>query len=412
MAAALLVAGAGLMPMTSCEQFDDSELKQQITDINDRLTALETEMDTQLAALQAIVDGKTTILSCLLDEETGMYGVTYMDRTMLNGKIMINTDSEEVDKIFVGCAGGIDFKAHFAYDSGEVVAPASDMQILKIELKGLNGGHSGVDIHLGRANANLLMFRFLKFMTEGYDARLCSVCGGDARNAIPREAIAYIAVNRMDTEAVVAEAEQYQTLYRNEYSGIEDGICLNATVVENSMPMLSFSLQKRLVNAVVATPDGVERMMPGMTGIVETSSCLSIVESKEGDISVQILVRSVSASRKYNRISVLGSLYSLADAEVEIFGDYPGWMLSQSSPLLKIAKECYSKRFGNEPETKIMHAGLECGIFSSVYPGVDIISIGPDLSFPHSPDERVDSASVEKFWAFLCDILAGIPDKA
>ena len=347
-----------------------------------------------------------------VDEETGMYGVTYMDRTMLNGKIMINTDSEEVDKIFVGCAGGIDFKAHFAYDSGEVVAPASDMQILKIELKGLNGGHSGVDIHLGRANANLLMFRFLKFMTEGYDARLCSVCGGDARNAIPREAIAYIAVNRMDTEAVVAEAEQYQTLYRNEYSGIEDGICLNATVVENSMPMLPFSLQKRLVNAVVATPDGVERMMPGMTGIVETSSCLSIVESKEGDISVQILVRSVSASRKYNRISVLGSLYSLADAEVEIFGDYPGWMLSQSSPLLKIAKECYSKRFGNEPETKIMHAGLECGIFSSVYPGVDIISIGPDLSFPHSPDERVDIASVEKFWAFLCDILAGIPDKA
>ena len=347
-----------------------------------------------------------------VDEETGMYGVTYMDRGMLSGRIMINTDSEESDKIFVGCAGGIDFKAHFTFDENEAVSPASDMQILKIEIKGLNGGHSGVDIHLGRANANILMFRFLKFLSEGYGARLCSVNGGNARNAIPREAVAFVAAYPEDTEAIISEAGQYASLYRSEYAGIDDNISLTVDVAAlQDAKLMPMPLQEKLINAVMATPDGVERMMPGMDGIVETSSCLSVIESKKGDVSVQVLVRSVSASRKYNRISVLGSLYSLAGAEVEIFGDYPGWMLPQSSPVLKIAKECYCRRFGNMPETKVMHAGLECGIFSTVYPGVDIISIGPDLFNPHSPDERVDIASVGKFWAFMCDILARIPEK-
>lgn len=380
-------------------------------------TTLGADNGIGLAAILAVLDSENLPhpdIEALftVDEETGMYGVTYMDRSMLEGKIMINTDSEEVDKIFVGCAGGIDFKAHFLYDENDAATLPPDMQILKIEIKGLNGGHSGVDIHYGRANANLLMFRFLKFLSEGYGVRICSVKGGDARNAIPREAVAYVAVYAADIEIITEEAGQYQTLYRNEYAGIDDAVCLTAGVADmEDAGMLPTAVQEKLINAVVATSDGVERMMPQMPNIVETSSCLSIIESKKGDVSVQVLVRSVSASRKYNRISVLGSLYSLAGAEVEIFGDYPGWMLPQSSPLLKVAKECYYERFGLIPETKIMHAGLECGIFSSVYPGVDIISIGPDLLFPHSPDEKVNIASVEKFWTFLCDILSEIPEK-
>lgn len=402
-----------------CHDFKTDSIKLKIENgwVTADGTTLGADNGIGMAAILAVLDSETLPhpdLEALftVDEETGMYGVTYMDREMLNGKIMINTDSEEADKIFVGCAGGIDFKANFRYDKCDTAAPTRNMQILKIEIKGLKGGHSGVDIHMGRANANLLMFRFLKFISEGYGARLCSVHGGDARNAIPREATAFVAVDAADLEQITAEAEQYRTLYCNEYTGIETDINLSASIAGNEGYLLiPLSVQDRLINAVVATPDGVERMMPGMEGVVETSSCLSIIDSMDGEVTVQILVRSVTASRKYNRVSALGSLYSLADADVELFGDYPGWMLSQSSPLLKIAKECYCKRFGTEPETEIMHAGLECGIFSSVYPGVDIISIGPDLSYPHSPDEKVDIASVGKFWTILCDILSDIPER-
>lgn len=403
-----------------CHDFKKDPLRLEIEDgfVTADGTTLGADNGIGMAAILAILDSSDIShpdIEALftVDEETGMFGVTYMDRGMLKGTVMINTDSEESDKIFVGCAGGIDFKAHFPYDENKTSIPPSDMRIMKIELKGLNGGHSGVDIHMGRANANLLMFRFLKFISEGYGARICSVRGGNARNAIPREAVAYVAAYAADVDVIAEEAAQYQALYRNEYAGIDDVVCLTAGVVAGDVAfrMLPVELQEKLVNAVVATPDGVERMMPQMPQIVETSSCLSIIDCNNGEATIQILVRSVSASRKYNRISVLGSLYSLAGAEIEVFGDYPGWMLPQSSPLLQTAKECYYKRFGVVPETKVMHAGLECGIFSSIYPGVDIISIGPDLLYPHSPDEKVNIASVAKFWTLLCDILVEIPEE-
>ncbi len=341
------------------------------------------------------------------DEETGMYGALGLQPDLLQAEILLNTDSEQEGELYMSCAGGIDLAASFKYKD-EPYIPENEVA-LKIIISGLKGGHSGVDIHLGRANANKLLFRFLKYAVQEYDARLAWVSGGNLRNAIPREAEAIITIPAEYKSDFLDEVTDFEALYIHEYGLIEDDLALTAE--ETGLPdfLIPEPIQDDLINAVVGCRNGVARMIPGVPEVVETSSNLAIVRSSEGSIEVLILIRSSSESMKQALVSSLESVFLLAGAKVETSGDYPGWEPNLNSPVLKVAKDVHKKVLGFDPEVKIMHAGLECGIIGAAYPNLDMISFGPTIKYPHSPDERVNIASVEHFWNFLTNLVENIP---
>lgn len=341
------------------------------------------------------------------DEETGMYGALGLQPDLLQAEILLNTDSEQEGELYMSCAGGIDLAASFKYKD-EPYIPENEIA-LKIVISGLKGGHSGVDIHLGRANANKLLFRFLKHAVQEYDARLAWVSGGNLRNAIPREAEAVVTIPAEYKSDFLDEVADFEALYIHEYGLIEDDLTLTAE--ETGLPdfLIPEPIQDDLINAVVGCRNGVARMIPGVPGVVETSSNLAIVRSSEGSIEILILIRSSSESMKQALVSSLESVFLLAGAKVETSGDYPGWKPNLNSPVLKVAKDIHKKVLGFDPEVKIMHAGLECGIIGAAYPNLDMISFGPTIKFPHSPDERVNIASVEHFWNFLTNLIENIP---
>ena len=341
------------------------------------------------------------------DEETGMYGALGLQPDLLQAEILLNTDSEQEGELYMSCAGGIDLAASFKYKD-EPYIPENEIA-LKIVISGLKGGHSGVDIHLGRANANKLLFRFLKHAVQEYDARLAWVSGGNLRNAIPREAEAVVTIPAEYKSDFLDGVADFEALYIHEYGLIEDDLTLTAE--ETGLPdfLIPEPIQDDLINAVVGCRNGVARMIPGVPGVVETSSNLAIVRSSEGSIEILILIRSSSESMKQALVSSLESVFLLAGAKVETSGDYPGWEPNLNSPVLKVAKDIHKKVLGFDPEVKIMHAGLECGIIGAAYPNLDMISFGPTIKFPHSPDERVNIASVEHFWNFLTNLIENIP---
>lgn len=341
------------------------------------------------------------------DEETGMYGALGLQPDLLQAEILLNIDSEQEGELYMSCAGGIDLAASFKYKD-EPYIPENEIA-LKIVISGLKGGHSGVDIHLGRANANKLLFRFLKHAVQEYDARLAWVSGGNLRNAIPREAEAVVTIPAEYKSDFLDEVADFEALYIHEYGLIEDDLTLTAE--ETGLPdfLIPEPIQDDLINAVVGCRNGVARMIPGVPEVVETSSNLAIVRSSEGSIEILILIRSSSESMKQALVSSLESVFLLAGAKVETSGDYPGWEPNLNSPVLKVAKDIHKKVLGFDPEVKIMHAGLECGIIGAAYPNLDMISFGPTIKFPHSPDERVNIASVEHFWNFLTNLIENIP---
>ncbi|MDR1557727.1 MAG: aminoacyl-histidine dipeptidase [Tannerellaceae bacterium] len=334
-----------------------------------------------------------------VDEEVGMEGAFGLKPGFLKGRTLINCDSEEEGQLFAGCAGGTDLNISFQYKDDTYI-PEGDVAV-KLSLIGLKGGHSGVDIHLGRANANKLMFRFLKEMVAGYGIRLSSVEGGTMRNAIPREAFAVITFPEDNADILWEMVSDYQELYRTEYVGIEDAIQFTAEKVELPATLIPEEVQDDLINAIEGCQNGVISMLHDFPGTVESSSNLAIVRSSEGLIEVKILARSSSESRKTSVCSSLESIFSLAGAKVEYGGAYNGWNPDIHSPILQIMQQIYQERYQKKPEVKVIHAGLECGIIQGIYPDMDMISIGPDLQYPHSPDERVHIASVGKVWDFI-----------
>jgi dipeptidase D len=342
-----------------------------------------------------------------VDEEVGMDGANGLKPGFVQGEILLNCDSEEEGKLFVGCAGGADLNISFQYRKG---APLIDGDVaVSLFLSGLKGGHSGVDIHLGRANANKLMFRFLKEAVRSYGARLASISGGSLRNAIPREAKAVVTLPKDNVETLWELVADYQDLYRAEYAGIEDGIRFTAGMAEAPYILIPEEIQDDLINSVEACRDGVATMLHDFPGIVESSSNLAVVESSEGLIEIKILVRSSSESRKTALLSSLESVFSLAGARVEYGGAYNGWQPDAGSPILEVMEKVYGEMYGKKPGVTVMHAGLECGIIQGVYPGMDMISFGPDLKHPHSPDEAVSISSVSRVWEYLKSTLANIP---
>ncbi len=334
-----------------------------------------------------------------VDEEVGMDGAFGLKPGFLKAEILINCDSEKEGELFVGCAGGADLNISFQYKDDKYI-PEGDVAV-KISLTGLKGGHSGVDIHLGRANANKLMFRFLKEAVADYGVRLSSVDGGSLRNAIPREAFAVVTLPEGETDNFWELISDYQDLYREEYAGIENNITFTAEKVEMPETLIPTEIQDDLINAVEGCQNGVISMLSDFPGTVESSSNLAIVKSVEGLIEVKILVRSSSESRKASVCSSLESVFALAGAKVEEGGAYNGWQPDINSTILNLMEKTYQELYGKKPSVKVMHAGLECGIIQGAYPDMDMISIGPDLEFPHSPDERIKISTVGEVWDFI-----------
>lgn len=376
-------------------------------------TTLGADNGIGVAAAMAILESKNIPhpdieMFITVDEETGMHGAFGLQPDFLRGQILINMDSEDEGELYVGCAGGID--ANIEYQYSEVVIPAGDVA-LKISLTGLNGGHSGVDIHLQRANANKLIFRLLKEAVSDYEARLASIEGGSLRNAIPREAFAVVTVPKEGVEDIQDLVESYETLFKEEYRGVEDNIILKVDITDLPSGLIPEEIQDDLINGVIACPNGVFRVIPELPSVVETSNNLAIVKSDGKKIECKCLIRSSVESRKQELASMVVSTFALAGARVELSGDYPGWKPNLQSPILKEMTKVYEARYGKTPKIMIIHAGLECGILGMNYPKMDMISFGPTIRYPHSPDEKVHIESVQKFWDFLLATLENIPVK-
>ncbi len=343
------------------------------------------------------------------DEETGMYGASGLKPGFVDGDILINTDSEDEGELFVGCAGGVNLLATFRYKDIEEI-PEGDIAI-KLSLVGLKGGHSGVDIHLGRYNANKLLFRFLKTAVAGYEARLSWVSGGTLRNAIPREAFAIVTIPNQLKEEFLELVAEFESIFKSENGDTEPDLSFKAEEIALPLTLMPEEIQDDLINAIVGVRNGVARMNNSMPGVVESSSNLAIVETSSGEATVQILIRGSLESLKEALASSLESVFLLAGAKVEFNGSYPGWQPNLNSPILKTMKSVYLNLYGNEPKINVIHAGLECGIIGAAYPQMDMISFGPTLRFPHSPDEKVNIPSVAKYWDYLVAVLENIPVK-
>jgi dipeptidase D len=342
------------------------------------------------------------------DEETGMTGAFGLKPNWLKGDILLNMDSEEEGELYVGCAGGVNADIEFEYD--QIVVPEG-VKALKLVVSGLKGGHSGLDINLGRGNANKMIVRFLKYATRELDIRLAEVSGGGMRNAIPRESSAVIVVPDENLKSLQEAVLRYESIFKLELGAVEP--ILSFTLVEVDMPksLIEERIQDDLIDSICACPNGVIRMSDGMAGMVETSTNLSTVKSADGVVAVKCLLRSSVDSAKQDLIEMVDSVFALGGAMVSFAGDYPGWKPNMDSQILAEMKSIYEAKFGRVPAVLGIHAGLECGILGGVYPNWDMISFGPTMRSPHSPDERVNIPSVAKFWDFLVEILKHTPVK-
>ncbi|MGQ9621349.1 MAG: aminoacyl-histidine dipeptidase [Bacteroidales bacterium] len=343
-----------------------------------------------------------------IDEETGMTGANGLEPGLLNGAILLNLDSEVEGEFCVGCAGGVNVNAKRNYI--EEKTPAG-LIAYKVIVKDLKGGHSGVDIALGRANSIKLMFRFLMQAEADFGVHVAQVEGGDLRNAIPREAYAITLISEIKRYEFEAFVRNYESMYRNEFAETEPNLSFSCENVPVPPKVMNADDQYKIIRAVFVCPNGVQRMSQSMKGLVETSNNLAIVRCKEGRFEAFNLTRSSVDSAKESTAWKVAASFHLINAEVVLEGSYPGWKPDMNSSILKTMVKVYSSRYGKEPEVKAIHAGLECGIIGGVYPGLDMISLGPTIKFPHSPDEKVYIPSVAKFYEFLCETLKEIPVK-
>lgn len=338
-----------------------------------------------------------------VDEEVGMKGVREMKPAWLNGKILFNLDTEREGDLMVGCAGAVDITASFRYKL-ETGVPDGDVAVL-LSLKGLKGGHSGMDIQLGRGNACKLMVRFLKHIVVNFEARLAYIHGGGVRNAIPREAEAVITVPSEVVDELLDEVNYYADLFRYELRGVDEDVIFTAVVTNEPENILPEVVQDDILNSLEAAHDGVLRFSPDVPDVVETSSNLATIEMTNsgdaGECRVCIMVRSMNEEMKRALASRLQSAFIMGGARVDFSAAYPGWELPANSSLLKRMLGLYRELFGTEAHVNSVHCGLECGIIHEQYPDIQIISFGPTIHHPHSPEESVEIPSIEKFWRLL-----------
>lgn len=343
-------------------------------------------------------------------EETGMDGANGLKPGVLNGEILINTDSEDEGELYVGCAGGEDVNVTFNYEEEETPYGVVG---LELSITGMKGGHSGIDIPLQRGNAIKAFFRILNAAYREHGVRLSRIDGGSLRNAIPREAFGVLVVDEAKTADFVAQAYEIGQIIKTELAVTEPDMKIEVKETELPLSIIDEKTQRNLTSAVLAVPNGVIRMSDSMKGLVETSTNLALVksDSDEKKIIAACLIRSSVDSAKNDLAERMQAVFELAGAEVNFSGNYPGWKPNMDSPILKTMQEVYNKKFEKVPEIKAIHAGLECGILGGTYPNWDMISFGPTIRFPHSPDEKVNIETVKKFWEFLVATLENIPEK-
>lgn len=341
-----------------------------------------------------------------IDEETGMTGAMGLEGGVLQGDILLNLDTEEDDEIDIGCAGGIDVTATRAYIEEEAVNDAAGCLI---SVKNLQGGHSGMDIHRGLGNANNIMNRILYSATEKHNIQLSEIDGGSLRNAIPRESFAKIAVGNTVKTDFETSFNNLANLIRAELSVTEPGLSITLEWIDAPNKIMERATQEKLLRAIYTAHNGVYAMSAAIPDLVETSNNIARVVVKEGTIRIGCLTRSSVNSAKLDLANALKCAFELADCEVTMDGDYPGWNPNPDSAILKVLKRKYESLFGEKPKVVACHAGLECGILGQNYPDMDMISFGPTIHGAHSPDERVNIASVQKFWKYVLEILKDIP---
>lgn len=376
-------------------------------------TTLGADNGIGVATIMAILASSTIVHPAIealftIDEETGMTGAKELDPSNLSGTILLNLDTEEDDELTIGCAGGIDTNSIYSYKQQPV---AKDRLAYLVTIKGLLGGHSGMDIHKGRGNANKLMNRLFYAGLKVLDLQLSTVDGGSLRNAIPRESKAVVSVPVTQKKAFLAFVIDFSKLLKEEYQSIE--AAMNISAEETELP--EYGLDKgdfvKIVNAVYALPNGVFRMSPDIEDLVEASSNLARVIIKGGEFVTQSLQRSSVESTKDDVANAVGAALENMGCDVSRSGDYPGWKPNADSDILRLMASLYKTTFNEEPNVNACHAGLECGILGAHLPGMDMISFGPTIHGAHSPDESVKISSVQKYWGYLLKVLQEIPVK-
>lgn len=378
-----------------------------------RGTTLGADNGMGVAAIMAVMEDKTLRhgpVEALItaDEETGMFGANALPSGELNGDILLNLDSETWGKFVIGSAGGIDITATLDYQEADT---DPDDAAVKVTVKGLRGGHSGLEIHEGRGNANKLLVRLVREAVEECEARLACWQGGNMRNAIPFKAEAVLTLPKENVDALKELAADWQDDFQDEFKGIESGIEVVCEEVETPQKEVPVEIQDNLINAIYACHDGVVRMIPSYPTVVETSSNLAIISIADGKAVLKILARSSREDMKDYIVKTLESCFSMAGMKVVTSGSYCGWDPNPDSEILNLLLREYKTLFGEEAVTQADHAGLECSIILGKYPHIDVVSMGPTMKSPHTTTERVLIATIEPFWTLLKKTLEDIPQK-
>lgn len=337
-----------------------------------------------------------------VDEETGMTGALGLQGGLLHAGILLNLDTEDDRELTIGCAGGIDITA-----TGKYLAEPSlqGVDTFTVSVKGLTGGHSGMDIHKGRGNSNKLMNRLLVKLHETTGARIHSIDGGGLRNAIPRESVSIVSVETAKSGLLVKTIREMEAVLRDEYRVTDPSLSLMAEPAATPETVLPVSFQQKLLKAVYACPNGIYRMSPDIVGLVQTSNNIARIQVQQGEFSILCLTRSAVDTEKMDLASSIRSSFELIDATVTYGGTYPGWTPKPDASIVKLMRGIYKELYQEEPLVNACHAGLECGIIGRNYPGMEMISFGPNIHGAHSPDEKVQISSVQKFWSFLLETL-------
>ncbi|MBR1792271.1 MAG: aminoacyl-histidine dipeptidase [Bacteroidales bacterium] len=375
-------------------------------------TTLGADNGLGLAAAMAVLESNTIKhgpLEALFttDEETGMTGAFGLKAGVLKGDYLLNLDSETEGEIYVGCAGGIDATMTIPYTTEP--APANYCA-MRLTIGGLQGGHSGMEINTGRANANKILFRHLRWVAE-CGIRLVSVDGGGLRNAIPRDANAVFVMPKEHADCIAKEFDKVAGWVKAELASVEPDFFMKYESVDMPQMVMTDADTQKIINLAMVAPNGVQRMSDDMKGLVETSLNLANMVTLDGNFVVKALLRSSVDTAKEELAERMVCLAEMAGGKCELTGAYPGWKPNMQSGLLKAMRETYEKMFGVEPKVMAIHAGLECGLLGGVYPDMEMISFGPTLNYPHSPDERANIPSVQKFYDFLLGVLEAMPEK-
>lgn len=343
-----------------------------------------------------------------IDEETGMTGANKLEPGVLQGEILLNMDSETEGELYVGCAGGIDTTGVW---TAKMEDTPEGMSAVALSVKGLKGGHSGMDINLGRGNANKIMNTLLIMASEKFGVRLATINGGSLRNAIPRESFATVVVPSDKTNELKAYVEDYNAVVKEQFANVEPDLCVSAADTEMPANVIDNKTFKNMLEGIAKYPNGVIGMSADFPGTVETSSNLAIVKLEDGKITTCSLQRGLIDDLKEKLASDIRNVLVDTNAYAESSGEYHGWKPNINSPILATMKKVYNEKFGKEPKVMVIHAGLECGILGAKYPNWDMISFGPTLVHPHSPDEALNIESVTPFWEFLTETLRNAPVK-